>query len=96
MRAKFLECVICAKRFSAKDVKDGKFFPSTQVCKECYSQGVVENNDVWCFGDYRPKEFRECRIDCPDRRVCRIFTHSRRGEVYGVKGTGEGSRRGRD
>jgi len=71
---KVLECVLCGERFTTKDVRISTFFPSTMVCASCYSLGVSKNNADWCFGDYRPKEFRECRTDCPDRVICKRFT----------------------
>lgn len=70
------ECVRCAERFSVRNIEQGSFFASTLVCLECYTKAVEDES--WCFGTYDAAEHRECRVECPDRKVCKVVTHSRK------------------
>lgn len=74
LKEKLLECLICQQRFSVVDVKNNLFFASTMICSSCYNSGVESRgqND-WCFGGY-DQSYRECRVDCPDKRICRLYT----------------------
>lgn len=81
---KLFECVECKETFSALDVRRGKFFVSTLVCEACY--WLMKNGpyELSCFGKetvvrgnktfygYDP-DARECRRECPDRYICRVF-----------------------
>jgi|HubBroStandDraft_5_1064220.scaffolds.fasta_scaffold00789_8 hypothetical protein len=69
---RILECVICQERFSVKDVKEGKYYPSTGVCHGCYVKAAAGNKKVWCFGTFDLSQL-ECRTVCSDRKVCRGF-----------------------
>ncbi len=74
---KNLECLLCQKRYSVDDVKKSLFFASTMVCAMCYSCAVKNRGQKdWCFGGY-DKRYRECRVDCPDKRICRFFTRKK-------------------
>lgn len=88
--AKVLECTLCSTAYSVQDVEQGLFFPSTGVCKSCYSAGQRSSRKVWCFGKldlrrghkivlkaYNPKA-PECRLHCPDREICKQFIDLKR------------------
>ena len=75
---RILECILCAERFSLRNVEDGSFFASTLICKGCYTEGVKDSE--WCFGDFNAAEYRECRVECPDRKVCKVFTFQKRAK----------------
>ena len=71
---RILECVLCTERFSIKDVRESRYYPSTGVCHACYEKAAAGNKKVWCFGEYDPS-VSECRTECPDRRLCRSFAN---------------------
>ena len=88
---KLLECVSCQQKFSVLDVKNSLFFVSTLTCSLCYNSAVgSQDKTAWCFGDFDAKH-RNCRTDCPDKKICRLFTLRqkqkllRKGDEHGNK-----------
>jgi len=77
-------------------VRTLSYFPSTRVCRSCYKRGQDAPYSAWCFGKpvivgpngrvleygYNEKA-RECREECPDRKICPIFL----AEKFGVSVT---------
>lgn len=83
---KVLECVSCGDRYSSEHVELEKYYPSTGICRKCYQKGLKISDEIWCFGGYNAIEYRECRIECPDRKVCKEFSkikieENRDGEI---------------
>ena len=88
-----LECVLCRKRFRESDVRALLYFPSTRGCRSCYKHGQDAPYSAWCFGKpvivgpngrvleygYNEKA-RECREECPDRKICPMFVAEKFGE----------------
>ena len=81
---KLLECVECAGMYSGFDVQQGQFFVTTMVCLDCYQRMQRAPYHVSCFG--KPTvttdgkvhhgydaDARECRLECPDRFICRVL-----------------------
>ena len=71
---RILECVLCSERYSIKEVKDGRYFPSTGVCMECYRNAKIGSKKSWCFGTFDGQAV-ECKAECLDRRICRQVTN---------------------
>jgi hypothetical protein len=71
---RILECVLCSERFSVKDVKEGRYFPSTGVCLGCYDKAKSGNKKLWCFGQFDGQAI-ECKAECLDRRLCKQVTN---------------------
>jgi hypothetical protein len=69
---KVLECSLCQKKYGVDDVKNSSFFASTMTCALCYSS-AVRGDAQWCFGSF-DIQHRDCRIECPDRRICKLYT----------------------
>lgn len=84
-----LQCVECFGKYSAEDVKQGLFFATTMVCKECYLARQNQPHSLSCFGKTTlAKNGRivglgydisapECSGECPDRFICRAFLSSK-------------------
>lgn len=78
-----LECLLCERRYSRRDVVEGRYWTETLVCSLCYAKMQSKPHQLCCFGKptmanfnslkplpgYSPKS-RECRQLCPDRNVC--------------------------
>lgn len=78
-------CVLCAGRFSVRDIRRGRYFVSTSICRECYEKGQQQDHSTWCFGKtdvtvngkvvkfgYNAQAI-ECKKECPDRLICKVF-----------------------
>lgn len=73
-----LECTECAGEFSIAAVREGRFIVSTMTCRTCYRKMQAAPSSVSCFGkrkrpgkDGFSKAETECRLHCPDRKVCK-------------------------
>jgi hypothetical protein len=66
-------CLICNSRYELEDVKAGLYFVSTGVCLTCYRK--LAKSDNTCFGKLYRARALPCKSECPDRVVCRVFTH---------------------
>ena len=45
-----LECLLCAKRHSREDVRNGRYWPQTMVCSVCYVKMQAAPYRKSCFG----------------------------------------------
>ena len=84
-KTQILRCRLCQKSFSVVDAIELRFFSSTQICRECYLEGMLKPYSHWCFGkpsllkQSKTESFgynaltKECSLFCPDREVCRLF-----------------------
>jgi hypothetical protein len=79
---KFIECLLCCKRFGWEDILAGRYWLETLVCGVCYGVMQRQPHVVSCFGKPNthdgPRLLRgydptgvECRDLCPDRHICR-------------------------
>lgn len=75
-----LECVECEGEFTVGAIREGRFFVSTMTCATCHGKMQQASPSESCFGKAkRPdregysKADVECRLHCPDRKVCRKF-----------------------
>lgn len=100
-KMKLLFCLLHNGRFSKYDVKKGRYFPSTGICRACYKRMQAQPYNVCCFGKptkvVKPKSVQygwdkdaiECKSECPDRQICKVFVtqKSKEGafEDYGNK-----------
>jgi hypothetical protein len=88
-----LSCILCEEKFCVGDVKAGRFFATSMVCRGCYERGKQSPYEIWCFGkpslvdgNGKVEEFgyseqaEECQSMCPDRKVCRQFVGGHSGE----------------
>ncbi len=89
-------CVVCKERFTEDDATKYTFFRATKVCFACYEAGQKMGHRDWCFGKRdkknkagviirwgRDPEREECKVECPDRRICAAFLFVRKdGEHY--------------
>lgn len=82
---KLFQCVLCSEKFSTGDVVKGFYFASTGVCRGCYEKGQKTENSIWCFGSFSV-EYLECRLDCPDRKICKVFTKNQKESVGNAEG----------
>jgi hypothetical protein len=70
-------CTLCAERFTVDDVKQGKYFISTNTCLACYQK--MYKSKLRCFG--KDKMFDPSTIacsECPDERICRTYIKHRK------------------
>ena len=84
-KSPLFECTMCAERYTLADVKNGRYFPSTGICENCYLQGKHSKFAVWCFGKTNVVKNKKvvrygydakaaaCTKECPDRHICRAF-----------------------
>ena len=73
-----LGCIICSEKFRLDQI-GVSFFISTGVCLVCYRVGKLMSAEEWCFGKkeiYEP-ESQECRLLCPDRKICRLVVQGK-------------------
>lgn len=68
-----VECIQCAERFSEEDIVRYKYFPTTFVCYKCYMRMWKLPLSESCFGKAYKTNAAECRLLCPDRRLCPKF-----------------------
>lgn len=68
---KILKCKLCPMIYSEADVRVGKFFPSTGICRRCYRK--MQRVGTTCFGKKFDSTAQECQFECPDRAICRVF-----------------------
>lgn len=76
------ECVMCSGRFTVEDVESGRYFPSTGGCFECYK--TLAKNKRLCFGKEKLYDTSTlaCRVECPDKRICRTFVKYRHKLIH--------------
>lgn len=89
-------CAVCKETFTELDAFLYNFFKASKVCFGCYNNGQKADHREWCFGKrdktnsegvvvkwgHDPKRI-ECKIECPDRRVCAAFLYVRKnGKRY--------------
>lgn len=80
---KSLECLLCFRRYSLEDIKDGLYRIETGVCSFCYAELQKKSHNEACFGKpsvrlpegktllgYNSKAV-ECNRLCQDRELCR-------------------------
>jgi hypothetical protein len=102
LNAGMLECVLCSGHFNEQDVRECRYFPSTQVCLRCYRKGQASPYGVWCFGKRNVQtpsgkvleygfdlEARACREECPDRKICQLFVAGELGEKMSKKASSQ-------
>ena len=85
---KLMQCILCNKRFSEKDVEELRYFPEQGICFKDYYDGFKQDHRTWCFGKrntvdpdtgkitrygFDPQKSDDCKKLCPDRKVCRLF-----------------------
>ena len=79
---KFIECLLCCKRYDWGDILAGRYWLETLICSGCYGVMQRQPHAVSCFGKPNmhdgPRLLRgydptgvECRDLCPDRHICR-------------------------
>jgi hypothetical protein len=68
-----LWCLLCNKRYSLRDVREGRYRGGTGICSTCYTS-MAKSMDT-CFGKiaWYDAEAEECGSFCPDRKVCKEF-----------------------
>jgi hypothetical protein len=64
-----LACLLCSKKYSIVDIRNGRYFPETGICIMCYRR--MAKDDGTCFAKQYDASAIECHEFCPDRRVCK-------------------------
>lgn len=68
-----IECTFCEKRFTEGDILKLNYFLDSRLCYECSKKLYKSDSYYSCFGkQYEPLAL-ECRLLCPDRKVCPLF-----------------------
>ena len=79
-----VECLLCTKRYTAKEIDKGAYCLETMVCLKCYlamqrrpavqccfgKPTIIQPNNKVSQSGYDPKSV-ECNRLCPDRIPCR-------------------------
>lgn len=68
---KLLACLLCSKKFSIEDVRQGNYIPETGICTMCYREMAADL--ATCFGKQYDQEAVECQDFCPDKSVCKTW-----------------------
>src|SRR6266581_3719237 len=91
LKMKLMPCLLCQKKYSRADIKVGQYFPSTDICTDCYKRGQRQSRKIWCFGKTTrivkkagrklvlyaySQDAVECKSECPDREICRLFVQN--------------------
>lgn len=68
-----IECVKCEQLFTQEDIKYLRYFIESGLCFQCSYKLYKLPEDVACFGKLYSNTAKECKLLCPDRKVCPLF-----------------------
>jgi hypothetical protein len=71
-------CSQCPERYKLEDVQEGRYFPSTGVCLNCYQS--MYKSKARCFGKKKMYDSSTvaCGQECQDSVICKSFINHRK------------------